>query len=243
MSMETTRAALWARLREESLVAPSLLSADFASLASEIKSMEDAGAKVLHLDVMDGHFVPNITFGPPVVASIRRTTDLWLDAHLMVRDPLAFLEPFARAGADSLSIHVETGAETARCRAEADRLGVRLGIAIRPDSPLPQVLSEHGEHCDLVLVMSVVPGFGGQSFLEGSVQRLEEAAAYCQRSPRRPVLEVDGGINAATAVDAVRAGVRWLVAGNAIFRQSDPPGAFRRLDRVLRAGSGPLKSP
>jgi len=241
--METKRAALWGRLREECLVAPSLLSADFASLASEIRRMEDAGARVLHLDVMDGHFVPNITFGPPVVASIRRTTDLWLDAHLMVSDPLAFLEPFAKAGADSLSIHVETGVEMARCRAEADRLGLRLGIAIRPDSPLSQILSEHGEHCDLVLVMSVVPGFGGQSFLEGSVQRLQEAAAYCRRSPRRPVLEVDGGINAATAVDAVRAGARWLVAGNAVFRQPDPPAAFRALEGVFRPPPGPLSSP
>jgi ribulose-phosphate 3-epimerase len=221
------------------LIAPSLLSADFASLAAEIKLMEDAGARVLHLDVMDGHFVPNSTFGPPVVASIRRTTDLWLDAHLMVREPLAFLEPFAKAGVDSVSIHVETDAEMARCRAEADRLGLRLGMAVRPDSPLPRILREQGELFDLILVMSVVPGFGGQSFLEGSRERLEEAAAYCKRSPRRPVLEVDGGITPATAVAAVRAGARWLVAGNAVFRQPSPLQAFQALEGVVQATAGP----
>ena len=237
--METTRAALWTSLREQTLIAPSLLSADFTSLATEIKMMEDAGTRVLHLDVMDGHFVPNITFGPPVVASIRRTTDLWLDAHLMVCDPLAFLEPFAKAGADSITIHVEACVDMARCRAEADRLGLRLGIAIRPDSPIPMVLNEYGEFCDLILVMSVVPGFGGQSYLEGSTDRLLAAASYCRQAPRRPVLEVDGGITPATAADAARAGARWLVAGNAVFRQPDPARAFQALDGVVRATDAP----
>jgi ribulose-phosphate 3-epimerase len=241
--METGRAALWAELRAKSLIAPSLLSANFTSLAAEIRAMEDAGARVLHLDVMDGHFVPNITFGPPVVASIRRATDLWLDAHLMVRDPLAFLEPFAKAGAESVSVHVETGVEMARCRAEADRLGLRLGIAVRPDSPLDQILKEQGELCDLILIMSVVPGFGGQSFLEGSVERLEEAAAYCRRAPRQPVLEVDGGINSATAAVAARAGAGWLVAGNAVFGRPDPAGAFRALEAEVRAARGAAPSP
>jgi ribulose-phosphate 3-epimerase len=233
--MDSPRAQRWNLLCGQHLIAPSLLSADFTSLGAEIRRMEQVGARVLHLDVMDGQFVPNITFGPPVVASIRRVTDLWLDAHLMVRDPLRFLEPFGRAGADSLTIHVETGVEMARCRSEADRLGLKLGIAIRPDSPIAPALKEYGDSCDLVLIMSVMPGFGGQSFLPGSAERLVEAASYCKTAPRRPVLEVDGGITRATAAEAARSGARWLVAGHAVFRQADPARAFGELESTVRA--------
>ncbi len=146
---------------------PSLLSADFANLEHEIERMAAAGARALHLDVMDGHFVPNITFGPPVVAAIRRHTDLWLDAHLMVTDPEAYLEAFAGAGADSITIHVETAADLPRCREEADRLGVRLGLAIRPDRGVEEALDRSGDLFDLILVMTVMPGFGGQAYVPG----------------------------------------------------------------------------
>jgi len=231
--MRGDAAESWDGLREKLLVAPSLLSADFARLAEEIATVERAGAQVLHLDVMDGHFVPNITFGPPLVATIRRQTDLWLDAHLMVSDPLRFLDPFARAGADSITIHAEALADPASFRAEADRLGIRLGLAIRPDTPIEAALRASGSYFDLILVMTVMPGFGGQAFLDGSSERIEAAADFCRSAPRRPVLEVDGGIAPETVGEAVRAGARWFVSGNAIFRSADAAAAFRDLQASL----------
>jgi ribulose-phosphate 3-epimerase len=236
-TMRVNRDARWERLKGAVHILPSLLSADFVRLDGEIATMTSAGAEVLHLDVMDGHFVPNITFGPPVVSAIRRSTNLWLDAHLMVTDPRAFLEPFATAGADSITIHAETGADLPRCREEADRLGVRLGIAIRPDTPVCETLERMGGLFDLILVMTVMPGFGGQAYIPGSRERIEEAADYGGRSPRRPVVEVDGGIRPGTAEDAARAGARWLVAGNAIFRNPSPDGAFRALQKAAESAS------
>lgn len=231
--MEKAREKSWAALKDRTLVAPSLLSADFSKIADEIATVARGGAEVLHLDVMDGHFVPNITFGPPVVASIRRVTDLWLDTHLMITDPASFLEPFARAGADSITIHPEVSPDMPSCRAEADRLGIKLGIAIRPDTALNPVLREYGEAIDLLMIMSVMPGFGGQSYLDGSTERLGEAAEFCSRSARKPVLLVDGGIGQDTIGIAAGAGARWLVAGNAVFRQPDPAAALRRLVGIV----------
>lgn len=224
-----TGEARWEALKRGSHVLPSLLSADFTNLGFEIERMTAAGAQILHLDVMDGHFVPNITFGPPVVAAIRSHTDLWLDAHLMVADPAAFLEPFARAGADSVTIHTEVAPDLVACRAEADRCGVRLGIAIRPDSTVGGTLAKQGDLFDLILVMTVMPGFGGQAYLPGSRDRIREAAALAALFPRRPVVEVDGGIRPGTAAEAAGAGAGWLVAGSAIFRNSLPDDAFREL--------------
>jgi ribulose-phosphate 3-epimerase len=238
--MSRDRDAYWERIREERLVAPSLLSADFAELGRAIGVVEEAGAQILHLDVMDGHFVPNITFGPPLVASVRSRTDRWLDAHLMVSDPLAFLPAFAKAGADSITVHFESGSDLEACRREADRLGVKLGLALRPDTPVGPPLARHGDLFDLLLVMTVQPGFGGQRFLDGSEERIAEAARYRGTSARRPVLEVDGGIDTETLPRAVRAGAAWLVAGNAIFRKPDAGGAFRELGALARPGSAGL---
>ena len=225
----------WKDLAGRTLVAPSLLSANFSRLADEIALMGRAGARVLHLDVMDGHFVPNITFGPPLVSAVRGETDLWLDAHLMVSDPASFLEPFARAGADSITVHIEAGVDPHALRAQADRLGVKLGLAIRPDTPVVETLERLGPLFDLILIMTVMPGFGGQAYMPGSDERLAAAARYCSSAPRRPVLEVDGGIRPGTAESAARSGARWLVAGNAIFRESDPVSAFRDLESAARA--------
>lgn len=231
--MEPEREEMWRLLRNDPLVAPSLLSADFTRLADEISCMEKSGARVLHLDVMDGHFVPNITFGPPLVEAVRRKTNRWLDVHLMVTDPLSFLDAFAKAGAESITVHAEAGPDIRRCRTAADRLGIRLGLAIRPDSPILETLEERGAVCDLILIMTVMPGFGGQSYRDGSGARIREAASWCAKAPRQPVLEVDGGIRAGTAADAAANGARWLVAGNAIFRSVDPAAAFRDLTREV----------
>ncbi len=237
--MTGPRAGRWDSIRGDILVAPSLLSADFACLGEEIARVEAAGARCLHLDVMDGRFVPNITFGPPLVAAVRGRTELWLDAHLMVADPAAWLEPFARSGADGVTIHAEAFPDIARCRVEADRLGIALGLAIRPDTPIEETLSRWGEAFDLVLVMTVMPGFGGQAYMDGADDRIAAAARYCRSAPRRPVLEVDGGIGRGIAGRAARAGARWFVAGSAIFRSGDAAGSFRALEGEVR-GEVPL---
>jgi ribulose-phosphate 3-epimerase len=239
--MKGDREAMWDALRGELLVAPSLLSANFARLAEDIAAMERAGARVLHLDVMDGHFVPNITFGPPLVSAVRKETGLWLDAHLMVEDPARFLEPFARAGADSITVHVETKSDPEELRIEADRLGVKLGLAIRPDSPVEETLDRWGATFDLILIMTVMPGFGGQAYMPGSEERLVAAARYAAAAPRKPVLEVDGGIRPGTAEAAARAGALWLVAGNALFRAEDPGTAFESLQIAARTARAESK--
>jgi ribulose-phosphate 3-epimerase len=152
----------------------------------------------------------------------------------MVNDPGFFLEPFARAGADSITVHLEAGVDPVRLRTEADRLGIKLGLAIRPDSPVLDSLSRHGALFDLVLIMTVMPGFGGQAYMPGSDERLAAAARFCETSPRAPILEVDGGIRPGTVEAAARAGARWLVAGNAVFRAEDPATAFQDLEIAAR---------
>ncbi|MDM7914664.1 MAG: ribulose-phosphate 3-epimerase, partial [Candidatus Eisenbacteria bacterium] len=219
----------WDALRGERIVLPSLLSADFTQLGREIERMAAAGARALHLDVMDGHFVPNITFGPPLVRTVRRNTPLWLDVHLMIEQPLRYLEAFARAGADGVTVHVEANPDFAALREECDRLGTRLGLAIRPDTPVGPTLRRHGEAFDLILVMTVMPGFGGQEYKEGSAGRIREAAEIAASLPRRPVIEVDGGIKPGTIEDAAGGGAAWFVAGNAVFGAADPVEAFRDL--------------
>jgi ribulose-phosphate 3-epimerase len=199
-------------------VAPSILSADFGMLASEIASITPA-TDWLHVDVMDGHFVPNVSIGPPVVASIRRHTALFLDCHLMMTDPGDYLEPFSSAGADSLSVHVEVGGTAALC-AEMRRLGLGVGLVVNPETPIDSAFS-HLDLIDLLLVMSVHPGFGGQSFIPETVAKVAAARQEIDRRQLEVTIQVDGGIDVHTAPLMAAAGARCFVAGSAVFRPVD----------------------
>jgi ribulose-phosphate 3-epimerase len=212
-------------------IAPSILSADFAMLADAARLMEKAGADWLHVDVMDGHFVPNLTIGPAVVKSLRKHTSLPMDVHLMITDPLTYGEPFAKAGAWGLTFHYEAVSDPAAVIAEYKRLGVRPGMSIKPKTPasvaLPFLKDLH-----LILVMTVEPGFGGQAFMADMMPKVREIADYIRKNKLACRIEVDGGIDPATARQAVQAGADVLVAGNAIFGTPDPLGAVKKLKAV-----------
>jgi ribulose-phosphate 3-epimerase len=231
--MRTDSRTRFRNLRGDPLVLPSVLSADFAALAASIAPLEDAGAPALHLDVMDGHFVPNITFGPPLVKSIRTHTRGFLDTHLMITDPLKYLARFAEAGSDLCTVHAEIDADPLAVAAEARAAGLCLGVAIRPSTPLDPMLERWAPHVDLILVMSVEPGFGGQSFHPEAVSRLRRTSEICRGLGVDPVVEVDGGIGPATARQVLDAGARWLVAGSAVFHTPDPVEAWKNLSAFL----------
>jgi ribulose-phosphate 3-epimerase len=209
----------------ETKISPSLLSADFANLERDIKRVEEAGADWLHIDVMDGHFVPNITIGVPVVASIRKTTRLPLDVHLMIENPEKFVEAFAKAGADIITFHYEAVAHAGALIRKIKALGVKAGISIKPKTPAEAVLPYLPE-LDLVLVMTVEPGFGGQEFLQDCAQKI---AVIKKHAPENLIIQVDGGINAATAKICTNLGANSLVAGNYIFKSADLKAAIASL--------------
>jgi ribulose-phosphate 3-epimerase len=214
------------------LLAPSILAADYAVLAQEIGAVR-AESDWLHLDLMDGHFVPNLSIGPPVVASIRRHTDLTLDCHLMVTDPAMWLEQLAEAGADLCSVHVELGDPTpllARIR----ELGMRAGVVIDGPTPFDTVEPYLDERIDLLLVMTIKAGFGGQAFMPEHLSKVSRAARIREARDLPFRIQVDGGIKPETAGPSVAAGADVLVAGSAIFRAPDPPTAAR----AIRAAAG-----
>ena len=202
------------------LLAPSLLSADFVRLAEDIARVEAAGADWLHLDIMDGHFVPNLTFGPPVVAAIRKVSKLPLDVHLMVTNPAAQIEAFAGAGADYLTVHVETEPHLHRLVNRIRELGVKPAVTLNPATPVAQ-LDEILSEVDMVLVMSVNPGFGGQKFIPASLAKISRLKEKLSQIGRPVLIEVDGGVNETTAPQLVQAGVDVLVAGSAVFGSRD----------------------
>jgi ribulose-phosphate 3-epimerase len=210
-------------------LAPSILSADFARLGEQIDEVVRAGADYIHVDVMDGHFVPNITIGAPVVASIRPVTNLPLDVHLMIEHPERYISQFAQAGADIITVHVEASPHLHATIRLIKELGARVGVSVNPPTPIGTV-EEFLPHVDLVLVMSVNPGFGGQSFIPETLPRIANIRKILDDRALRAELEVDGGINADNAPDIVKAGANVLVAGNSIFRaQEGVGGALQRL--------------
>lgn len=214
------------------VILPSLLMCDFGNLEREIRALEEAGVRALHLDVMDGVFVPNLSYGMPIVEAIRRLTDLPLDVHLMITDPGRYLQAFVDAGADLISFHAEAVADPASLLDRLRAADVGSGIVINPGTPLESVTGLL-DACDLLLVMSVNAGFGGQAFAPIALDKLRRAAATADRSL---ILEVDGGVNSETIGDCVRAGARWLVVGSAIFRRDDYAAALQSLQELARDG-------
>ena len=213
------------------LVAPSILAADFAHLAEEIARVEAAGADWLHLDVMDGHFVPNITFGAPVVAAIRDVTRLPLDVHLMIEEPDRYLESFVQAGASSISVHLEACRHLHRTLTRLQELGVRAGVAINPATPV-SALAAVADLVDHILVMSVNPGFTGQTFIPGSLTKITQARTLLGSRYPEAGVEVDGGIDVGRAPAVVDAGGSILVAGAAVFHAPDAGRAVLDLRRA-----------
>ncbi|MBT2725097.1 ribulose-phosphate 3-epimerase [Bacillus sp. ISL-46] len=213
-------------------IAPSILSADFARLADEIKEVEAGGADYIHVDVMDGDFVPNITIGPLIVEAIRPVTTLPLDVHLMIKNPDQYIPSFARAGADIISVHVEACPYLHRTIQLIKQHRIKAGVVLNPDTPIDQV--KHVlEDIDLILLMTVNPGFGGQEFIKSVLPKIEQLSQIIEMRQLSIEIEVDGGINEDTARLCVEAGADVLVAGSAIYNQADRKAAIERIKRAL----------
>jgi ribulose-phosphate 3-epimerase len=217
-------------------LAPSILAADFSNLGAEIAAAARGGADQVHVDVMDGHFVPNITIGVPVVKSLRKATALPLDVHLMITDPDRYLEAFIDAGANLVSVHVEVLPHLHRTITQIKKLGAKAGVVLNPSTPV-SAISEIAADVDFVLVMSVNPGFGGQVFIPHSLAKIESVRTLLDRAGNRAPIEVDGGIDLTTVASVVKAGAEWLVAGSAVFGGGDAEKAAKALKAAAIAAA------
>ena len=222
-----------ARTAVNSQLSPSVLSANFARLEGDVKAVEQAGAAAIHLDVMDGHFVPNLTIGPAIVKAVDRITTLPLDVHLMIEEPDRFLQSFREAGADWISVHVEAVPHLHRTVTRIRELGASPGVVLNPSTPL-SLLQNILEYVDFVLLMSVNPGFGGQAFIPAVLSKVSELKEILSGRGLKVRIEVDGGVGPENAAELVRAGADILVAGNAIFGKGDPAENARELLRRMR---------
>ncbi|UED81296.1 ribulose-phosphate 3-epimerase [Lysinibacillus sp. CD3-6] len=218
-------------------IAPSILAANFAKLGEEVKDVERAGAKLIHIDVMDGHFVPNISFGSIVLDAIRPLTDLPLDVHLMIENPDQYIEQFAKAGADYITVHVEACRHLHRTIQLIRSYGVKPGVVLNPHTPIESI--QHIlEDIDMVLFMTVNPGFGGQKFIHSVVPKIEALSTIIKERNLDVAIEIDGGINAETIVPCAKAGATIFVAGSAIYSKEDRTAA---LQEILAAGEAAIK--
>src|SRR5579883_260697 len=212
-------------------ILPSILSADFARLGDQIEALEAAGCRMVHLDVMDGHFVPNLTIGPPVIESLRKITKMTFDVHLMITDPDRYAPIFIQAGANNVLVHQETCPHLDRTLRMIQSEGARAGVVINPATPVA-VLEDVLDVVDSVLVMSVNPGFGGQRFIKNSLNKVRRLAMRKREFGLQFPIEIDGGITLENVADVVRAGVEWIVAGSSIFHTVNPPAAFKEMRRL-----------
>lgn len=215
------------------LIAPSILSADGSRLGEEIVAVEKAGADWIHVDVMDGNFVPNITMGPSIISNLRKVSSLPFDVHLMIMNPDKYIEPFFKAGADIITVHVEASSHLHRTIDMIKSLGAKAGVSLNPATPLDYI-EEIIHYIDLLLIMTVNPGFGGQQFIGKSLTKIARARKMLEGMPRRPFLEVDGGINVKNIGDVAQAGADVMVAGNAVFSTGD----YRKAIAELKSAAG-----
>ncbi len=217
-------------------IVPSILSADFACLAEDIGKVERGGARMLHVDIMDGHFVPNLTVGPPVVKSIRKITGIILDVHLMITDPDKYAPLFIEAGADQVSVHYEAATHLDRTIRMIQSEGARAGIVLNPATPV-SVLEDSLYLADYVLIMSVNPGFGGQEFIPNALHKIRKLDQTRQERRLGFSIEIDGGVSAANTAEIVRSGCDWLVSGSAIFESADPATTVREMQQIAESAT------
>ncbi|MEE8348767.1 MAG: ribulose-phosphate 3-epimerase [Acidobacteriota bacterium] len=217
------------------LVAPSILSADFSHLGDDVRTMEEAGARMLHVDVMDGHFVPNLSIGFPVIEGLRKNTDLLLDVHLMIANPDEMASRYVKAGADYLSVHYEATNHLDRLMESIREEGARPGVVLNPHTPV-SVLEEILPKCDFVVIMSVNPGFGGQKFISSSFEKVRKLRALIESKGLQVKIEIDGGMGPENTREAVESGVDMVVAGSAIFGSKKPKEAFHGMRQAADEG-------